>query len=96
MSASLKAAIKSGDAADAALGGKCSFSCLLLLVLSDLLPGNKDGNSWISYGNIRTEVLIQEGKEDGGRTLCSLVASKELTLTTSVLFNYLIAIMKML
>jgi len=60
-------------------------------VLSDPLPGNEDGNSWIPHGNIRTEVLAIFLAFLYKRTLCSLVASKELTVTGSVLFNYLVA-----
>jgi len=55
------------------------------------LPGNEDGNSWIPHGNIRTEVLAIFLAFLYKRTLCSLVASKELTVTGSVLFNYLVA-----
>lgn len=69
------------------------------LVLSDSLPGNKDGNSWISHGNIRTILLsfiIQKSKTEEERTLCSLEASEELSVITSVLFNCLFAIMEKL
>lgn len=68
------------------------------LVLSDSLPGNKDGNSWISHGNIRTILssLIQKSKTEKEKSLCSPVASKELSVMTSVLFNCLFAIMEKL
>lgn len=36
---------------------KMWFLLPVYLALSDPLPGNEDGNSWISHGNIRTEVL---------------------------------------
>lgn len=31
----------------------------------DSLPGNKDGNGWISHGNKSTQVLIQKSKKEG-------------------------------
>lgn len=70
---------------------KMWFLLPIHIVLSDPLPGNEDGNSWIPHGNIRTEVLAIFLAFLRKRTLCSLVASKELTVTGSVLFNYLVA-----